>query len=37
MLRGNLEFVDVDDEVKSIIFSSATQGEGKTTTLCTVD
>ena len=34
MLRGNLEFVDVDDEVKAIVFSSATQGEGKTTTLC---
>jgi capsular exopolysaccharide synthesis family protein len=32
MLRGNLEFVAVDVELKSILFTSARQGEGKTTT-----
>jgi capsular exopolysaccharide synthesis family protein len=34
MFRGNLDFVNVDGQVSSIIFSSAMQGEGKTTTLC---
>lgn len=33
MLRGNLEFVDVDREVKSMIITSCSQGEGKTTTV----
>jgi non-specific protein-tyrosine kinase len=34
MLRGNLEFMDIDDKVRSILVTSCTQGEGKTTTLC---
>ena len=33
MLRGNLEFVAVDGELSSILFTSAEQGEGKTTTV----
>jgi len=32
MLRGNLDFVNVDGEVTSLIVTSCSQGEGKTTT-----
>ena len=34
MLRGNLEFVNVDGEVSTFLFTSPTQGEGKTTAVC---
>ncbi len=34
MLRGNLDFVGVDGEMRSILMTSATQGEGKTSTIC---
>ena len=34
MVRSNLEFVDVDGDVKSILFTSCSQSEGKTTTVC---
>jgi receptor protein-tyrosine kinase len=33
MLRGNLEFVDIDDKVDSIMVTSCGEGEGKTTTV----
>lgn len=33
-IRTNLQFANVDHNVKTIIVSSATSGEGKTTTLC---
>ena len=34
VLRGNLDFVGVDGEVRSILVTSCTQGEGKTSTAC---
>jgi capsular exopolysaccharide synthesis family protein len=34
MVRGNLEFVDVDGDLKTILFTSCTQSEGKTSTVC---
>jgi Mrp family chromosome partitioning ATPase len=34
VLRGNLDFVGVDGEVRSILITSCTQGEGKTSTVC---
>jgi non-specific protein-tyrosine kinase len=34
VLRGNLDFVGVDGEVRSILITSCTQGEGKTSTAC---
>jgi Mrp family chromosome partitioning ATPase len=34
MLRGNLDFVSVDTEVSSILVTSCTQSEGKTSTVC---
>jgi non-specific protein-tyrosine kinase len=34
MLRGNLDFINVDGEIQSIMVSSPSQGEGKSTTVC---
>jgi non-specific protein-tyrosine kinase len=33
-LRTNLQFVDIDTELKSIVFTSSVPSEGKTTTVC---
>jgi len=34
MVRGNLEFVDVDGDLRTILITSCTQSEGKTSTVC---
>jgi Mrp family chromosome partitioning ATPase/capsular polysaccharide biosynthesis protein len=34
MLRGNLEFVGVDRNIRSLLVTSCLQGEGKTSTVC---
>lgn len=34
MVRGNLEFVNVDEDLKTILFTSCAQSEGKTSTVC---
>jgi polysaccharide biosynthesis transport protein len=34
ILRGNLEFVDIDGNLTSVLVTSCTQGEGKTTAVC---
>ena len=34
MLRGNLEFVDIDGNLDTVVVTSCREGEGKTTTAC---
>ena len=34
VLRGNLDFVGIDGDMRSIVVTSCTQGEGKTSTVC---
>ncbi len=36
MLRGNLDFVDIDHKVSTMLVTSPTQGEGKTPTACSL-
>jgi len=35
-IRTNMQFANVDRDYKSVLFTSSTAGEGKTTTLCNV-
>ena len=34
MVRGNLEFLDVDGDLRTILFTSCSKSEGKTSTVC---